>query len=436
VKSFTMVSAVLTIVMISCFYTGKAHAIPAFARQYKTECNTCHTVFPDRNPFGEAFRRNSYVWPGQLSEQKQQEAKFTTEDVKKTAKEWLVTIPELVPVAFWVQHDVIWNKNRYDDSGKKMPQFDLDGETEFEVFTAGSFRDKAGWWAEYNFAPDNELGETYIQFRKPFSLPLNVKAGKFKPQLSLWKPNDSATLSEYGFYGMTVGQSATATTATSGNPFQIGREQGGVEFNSIIGNRVFVAAGMVTPPEKDRNGPDCYGHVSVRFGGTDFNGNAPVIDLDRENIWDNLALTFGTFGYYGSATNVTTDLTVPATSANTDDFYRVGLESDVLFKKLRLRLNGTLGRDNNPQGLGTSEMSRFFMAQGQYLLMKNLIAAMRFEYQDIAAEGIAQRYIPSVTFAPWQNVRLAVEYVDEHTRKVDSDKTVKREATMRISFAY
>ena len=431
-KRFTMLFAVVTGLAMIFLHTGKAHAIPAFARQYKTECNTCHTIFPDRNPFGEAFRRNSYVWPGKLSEQKQQEAKFTAEDEKKTAQEWLVTIPDLVPVAFWVQHDFIYNKNRFDDTGKKMPQFDLDGETEFEVFTGGSFRDKAGWWAEYNFAPEKELGEAYIQFRKPFTLPLNVKAGKFKPQLSLWKPNDSATLSEYGYYGMVVGQTATATTTTTGNPFEIGREQGGVEINSIIGNRVFVATGLVTPPEKDRNGPDCYGHVSVRIGGTDFNGNAPVISLDRESVWDDLALTFGTFGYYGSATNVTTDPTTLAIlSTNANDFYRLGLESEVLYKKLRLRISGILGRDKNPQGLGTSEMSRFFMAQGQYLLMKNLLAAMRFEYQDIATEGIVQRYIPSVTYAPWQNIRLALEYVGEH--KADA---VKREATVRISFAF
>jgi hypothetical protein len=41
-----------------------ANAVPAFARKYGTACQTCHTVFPKLNSFGEAFRRNGYLFPG------------------------------------------------------------------------------------------------------------------------------------------------------------------------------------------------------------------------------------------------------------------------------------------------------------------------------------------------------------------------------------
>src|SRR5512136_1359395 len=43
---------------------ARAHAIPAFARKYGTSCQTCHTVYPKLTPFGEAFRRNGYKFPG------------------------------------------------------------------------------------------------------------------------------------------------------------------------------------------------------------------------------------------------------------------------------------------------------------------------------------------------------------------------------------
>ena len=36
-----------------------AQAIPAFTRQHKTECFTCHTVFPELTEQGENFRKNS-----------------------------------------------------------------------------------------------------------------------------------------------------------------------------------------------------------------------------------------------------------------------------------------------------------------------------------------------------------------------------------------
>ena len=46
------------------FWSVPAKAIPAFARKYQTSCTTCHTAFPKLNPFGEAFRRNNYRFPG------------------------------------------------------------------------------------------------------------------------------------------------------------------------------------------------------------------------------------------------------------------------------------------------------------------------------------------------------------------------------------
>ena len=45
--------------------TSTAHAIPAFARRYGTSCQTCHIAFPKLTPFGEAFRRNGFAFPGQ-----------------------------------------------------------------------------------------------------------------------------------------------------------------------------------------------------------------------------------------------------------------------------------------------------------------------------------------------------------------------------------
>ena len=413
------------------FSTEKAQAIPAFARLYKTECSTCHTIFPDRNPFGEAFRRNSYVWPGTLPEQVEENVQYAPTPEKKMLKEWMVTIPDQVPLAMWVNHDIVVNKD-------KVPHVDLDGETELEVFTGGNFRGKAGWWAEYNFAPDHDIGEVYLQFRHLFGSPVNVKVGKYIPKLSLWKSNDSATISSYGYNDMVVGVNANPATPTTGNPFTIDTTQGGVEINSLLGNRIFVAAGATTPPEKTRNGPDLYAHLSLRIGGTDFTGKAPAISLVRESLWDNLALTFGTFGYVGSSSNFVFDPSTNNTAKFRNDFYRIGAESEILYKQLRFRVNGIFGEDKNPQGpagLGTSERSLFLMGQGQYIFMRNLLAAFRYENQYIEHEGTTQRYIPSLTYAPWQNIRVALEYayVTEPNYIIPH---INREYTCRVTFAY
>ena len=432
----------LAVVLLS---TEKAQAIPAFARLYKVECNTCHTIFPDRNSFGDAFRKNSYVWPGPLPEHAEEGTQYTAPQGKAGGKEWLVAITDQVPVSLWVNHDFILNRD-------KTPRLDLNGETELELFTAGNFRGKAGWWAEYNFKPDADIGEVFIQFRKVFGSPVNVKAGRFKPKLSLWKSNDSATLTSYGYNDMVVGanpaQIVPDFVSGIGNPFAIDREQGGVELNSVLGNRLFAAFGAVTPPEKTGNGPDYYGHLSVRFGGTDFNGNEPAISLVEESIWDNLALTFGAFGYIG--TSNTFENVFDRDIKFKNDFRRVGIESEVLYKKLRLRMNAIFGQDAHPQqpaGLSGSETSRFYMAQGQYIFMRNILAAMRYENQYIEHEGVTHRYVPSVVYAPWQNVRIALEYVYEiqPIHEVDpafqapvvfKQHFINREYTCRLTFAY
>ena len=173
----------------------------------------------------------------------------------------------------------------------------------------------------------------------------------------------------------------------------------------------------------------------------DFNGSEPKISLMEEEgwfDWQSLAVTMGTFVYVGSPKNTITD---PATNRELsfeNDFYRLGFEIEPLYKNLRLRMNAILGQDRNPQGprgTGTSEKSLWLMAQGQYIFMQNILAAFRYEHQDIEHEGITHRYIPSVVYAPWQNVKFALEYLYEIQPHIQPEY-INREYTFRVHFAY
>ena len=53
----------LTAVLV-LFDGSPARAVPVFSRKYQTSCQTCHTIFPKLNPFGQAFRFNGYRMPG------------------------------------------------------------------------------------------------------------------------------------------------------------------------------------------------------------------------------------------------------------------------------------------------------------------------------------------------------------------------------------
>jgi len=372
--------------IIPCLGATPAQAIPAFARQYKTECKTCHTVFPERNEFGDAFEKNGFIWPGKLPAAHQPNATLPAAERQKAEALYNSGLPDPLPVSLLAQHDLTYNADA-------RPNLDLDAETELEIFAAGNFRNQIGFWAEYNFEPEATTGEIYIQLQRPYDLPFNVKLGKFQPKLSIWKANDRPTLSDFGYNDMKVGN----------NDFEIAGEQGAVELNAVLGSRLFAAFGVTNGPESANadNGKDYYGHISVRVGGTDFLGREPEVDLDHDSIWDYLTLTFGSFGYFGSNED------------GANDFYRAGLESETLYKRLRIRVNGIYGHDEDPSGNGRSVDSRFALAQVEYLIGSGLMPFMRFEFEDIDEEGITRRYIPGVSYALLQNVRFAVEYKHE-----------------------
>jgi hypothetical protein len=50
--------------LLSVVIGRPGHALPAFARQYQVGCETCHSVPPRLNAFGEAFQANHFNWPG------------------------------------------------------------------------------------------------------------------------------------------------------------------------------------------------------------------------------------------------------------------------------------------------------------------------------------------------------------------------------------
>src|ERR1035438_3215069 len=55
--------AVAAILLVLQTSAPSLHAIPAFARKYKTACATCHNNWPELNDFGRAFKLNGFKFP-------------------------------------------------------------------------------------------------------------------------------------------------------------------------------------------------------------------------------------------------------------------------------------------------------------------------------------------------------------------------------------
>ena len=388
--------------LVQLLLVTEASAIPAFTRAYKAECATCHTIFPELTEQGDAFMKNSFVWVETKASDGKEDSTAVDPFLRPNAKPYLLlsTLPEYIPLS------VLGTLNAsYNDQATPGNKFDLS--TRALVLEAGgNLGEKLGFYARYNaftegfFDADNanapgnntpNLVELFGQARHVFDTPINVKFGRMTPELSLWKGFDKTGVSTMATLGYRVGNSQ----------FFIDAPTDGVELNTVVNGRVFVAGG--TAKRKNQDKMEGFGSVAVKIGGSDFEGREAVMDLDNDSIFDYLILTFGGYGYVGS------NQQGPLKAVN--DFYRYGLESSIRYQRLRMKLATAFGRDDNPffQTAEHKVKSSVYAAEALYLVTTRVIPSIRYEYED-AGNGITQRIIPVMAYAPLQNAKLTLEY--------------------------
>lgn len=421
--------AILGGLLIPCIMASKAYAIPAFSRLYKKECVTCHTMYPERNDYGDAFEKNGYYPPEGMEKVVAVKGSNTPDVLDPLAA---VGIPSQVPVSIWGMTNITYNKNNPELNNH--PQFDFDAGSDLSMMAAGNFLGKVAYWGDYDFSAQ-QTGEVFIQLMRPVNMPINIKIGKFEPKTSLWKSNDNAMVAEFAHLSKFV-DSAFSNGAFTGDPnFTLDTHQGGVELNSVILPRLFFATGITNGLTKTTNAKDWYGHVSTRIGGADFKGNEPDIDLEHMNFFDYLSLTLGSYGYVGSSNN------------STNDFYRAGIDAELDCKQAKLKLGGVYGNDDDPRvpdltllanPIADQRPARSKMAfvQGEYLFNSMLLTSLRLEIENIENQNVARRVIPSVSYTPVQNLKLTLEYLGESVSVEGGPGTHNDQATFNVSCAF
>lgn len=437
------------LLMANCLAAGTSHAIPAFSREHNAECTTCHTIFPELNEYGDAFLKNGFVWTKHSAAPEGKVAvkgegdpamlqklhKHAPDAVKNEAASiprgiseplWLSGLPQTLPISLSATLNASYN----DDL--EFDKLDLSTRA-VSLLAGGVFRDKIGFFLKYNLYAEgeydpavsntpinmgspysNDLEQFYLVWRKSFGTPVNIKAGRFRPQLSLWQKSNKAGISDFATTSYRVGASKFTTDATNDT----------IEANAVLFNRLYVAAGVV-----DRDGQDAnegYGHISVKIGGSDFKAKEPDLDLDVENILDYMYLTIGGYGYFGRNA-------LDSASSERNDFFRGGVDLDFVMMNARIRLAWAHGEDKSPYIDSDQEVNTdVYAAQGEYLFTPGLMGMFRYEYQDIGGTDAVQRYIPAVAYTPMQNAKFTLEY--QHADADNSDAVNLYLLGVRVAF--
>src|SRR3989442_3388759 len=133
-----------------------AHAVPAFARKYGTSCTTCHTMYPKLTPFGEAFRRNGFRFPGVDRDYIKQES-IT---LRRSADGDTATLPAQVPLALGFKGQTIFHPDPDSSGGQADNGAAVNGAdtiAEGNLWGASSFSEKSTFFAELVVSSHGEV---------------------------------------------------------------------------------------------------------------------------------------------------------------------------------------------------------------------------------------------------------------------------------------
>lgn len=348
-------------------------AIPSFARKYQTSCVTCHTIYPQLNAFGEAFRINGYQFPVDDEEvTKEKLVPLGAEANKKVFPNavWPNSIPSAMPISL----RGLSGFQISTEDGATTSQFVLPS---LQVLAAGTFGKDISIWAGATLFNDGMVGNIdnfFVKFDNILTdwLPekaLYIRVGQFIPELVPFASHHrGVTMSPYA---MNTYNPEMGTTFEAGHShgaaahFGIEGFQVGAEASGVIASRLRYVAGFINGSgiEDDPNSSrDFYGRLAYKIGGLAYDGTS------KDSIYNNEETSFslGVFGYKGVGTG-----------KDTIDFNFSRFGSDINFSYKKFTLIGGVIIGN----LSTNDSLNYnlLFCEANYMFYPWLMGLLRYE---------------------------------------------------------
>lgn len=366
-----------------------AWAVPAFARQYGTSCQTCHVAFPKNTPFGEAFRRNGYRFPGGRDEdfRRQEPQKLGAEAYKDVFPEavWPGELPSQVPLSMILGLNAAFAASP--EAGLSFAG--LGGAATLNA--ASSLGSRISAWAGVSVlastaGPPTVSAERIFLVFSVFDQPwLNLRIGRLEPGV-------------FSFSGhRTLGPALWMTTSTVGDsPFALEPSHVGMEATGVVAGRGAWALGLVEGSGTLNLPKDTYARLSWKLGGMRLDGEPSdgELNLAVPAPWREWSLQLGAFGYLGQ-----TSLGVPGVATQDDKVELVGADLNASLHDANLVVAWTFARHRRPllEDPGTRRDVHQVMAQLDYVVFPWLVPIARFELR--AEAGVTEQRLVAGAYA-------------------------------------
>jgi thiol-disulfide isomerase/thioredoxin len=388
-----------------------ARAVPAFARKYGTSCTTCHTVFPKLTPFGEAFRRNGFRFPGVDSDFTKQEPVSMGQDSYKDVfpnAMWPSKLPASAPFALGFNGAAVIHPDTESSAGAadNGAAFNLAGLVEeAQLFAAGSLSDSTTYFGELAVSEDGvEIEHAFLWFNDLLgpAHAVNLRVGKA-----------AATLSSFGMHSTYVGDmgmtplSVTAAFGGQSDSWAIMEPRPSLELNGVVNRRIDYALGLTSGTDADAyNSQDAYAQIGFKAGGMPMDGDEDP-DANAARPWAETAFTFDVFG----ARSVSHFIDA-ADAEQKDTTMAIGCSARAQLDSLELNSGVDFEHHDHAVVGGASVNAISQWNELSYVVFPWLVPAIRVEYVRLSPDGgntvSDLRILPGVAMAIFANIKVTV----------------------------
>jgi hypothetical protein len=403
-----------------------ASAIPAFARKYETSCLTCHTVYPKLNPFGEAFRRNGYRFPGVDSDYiKQPQIPLGQEAAKKTFPNsvWPSSLPGGSVLAIGFNGQTFLYPDPHASTPRANPglRFTFDDMVaEGHIWAGAALDDKTTVWAELTFSSGGTVDVEHAQVLFNDLLgpkhAVNLVVGRGFPTLTSFGPH-SSYLGDLGLTNAPV----TGIYGLSTDPFVLVDNYNGVELNGVLGGQLGWSAGVSNGKNSFTtkfSSENIYGHLGWKIGGLRMDGEGSQGPKDAMRPWAEDAFTLDLFAYrsveHGSFTGVPPGSTAAAAVENTSSTYGAAARGQLGSAELNV---GAYWQDHNHASISAvpdfpTVKADVEWGELSYVLFPWMVPAVRVERIGLKPSGAPNvndvHVMPGIAFLIRANIKAVL----------------------------
>jgi hypothetical protein len=327
-----------------------AQAIPLFAQRYQLQCSACHSVLPELNSFGNAFRAHGYQLPIQKH--------GTTGIAMRYQLEW-----EADPAA---------GTRRFSPGGVLLSNADIGAVSAFIHYNLGAGGGPAGLFLGY-LATYNAHTQSLYRLGL-FELPLAQSPGQRLDDLA-----------SYGYYGAHVGL----------NDLPLSSPRWGLQAERAIGS---VTADFTVDFGEFKG--SAYGGKPVPTGETTSASSPEFGMFLRAPLTSNLQVG-GDF--------ITGSRRIVPAGRNTfsDAYQREGVLAKITVRKVELQAEQWWGSDQNADGFGTRTGSTGGYARLKYYITPHAYLGVRYDAQ--AVPFISRDVVYYAAFHILPHARLLIQ---------------------------